>query len=293
VRGGQVRRCFALSTSTDFATWTQPRYVLVPDQRDDAGSLARIEAVRGQLDVPDDPALMRTEFYGVGVYLAESCTVAFPWVFTINNNARYGNHEGPGEIQLAVSRDWETWDRPMREAMVPLGGKAEWDCGFLSSASQAIRGEDEVWLYYGGGNYTHGTPCLYRAEDTGRGTKYTCSIGRVRWKLDRFVSADATERGVLTSMPLAFGVARKSKDGGAPEVRLEVNANFAFEGGRLEVVLLDAKGRPLAHAKPFSGDDVRHVVEWNEPVDLAALAGRPITLRFEMRQGNLFGFAFR
>ncbi len=43
---------------------------------------------------------MRTEYYGIGVYPAESCTLAFPWVFTINNNARWGNHEGPEEIHL-------------------------------------------------------------------------------------------------------------------------------------------------------------------------------------------------
>ena len=52
---------------------------------------------------PDDPKVMRTEFYGTGFYPAESCTVAFPWVFTINNNARYGNQEGPFELQLGLA----------------------------------------------------------------------------------------------------------------------------------------------------------------------------------------------
>ena len=56
---GQVRRCFAMSTSKDFVTWTTPRYVFKPDLIDDAGSLARIEQVRSQLDVPDNPKLMR------------------------------------------------------------------------------------------------------------------------------------------------------------------------------------------------------------------------------------------
>lgn len=290
VRGGPVRRCFALSTSRDFLTWTQPRYILVPDQRDDAGSLQRIEEVRDQLDVPDDPALMRTEFYGMGVYLAESCTVGFPWVFTINNNARYGNHEGPGEIQLAVSRDSETWQRPMRQPIVPHGKPGEWDCGFLSSASQAIRVNDEVWLYYGGANYTHGTPCLYRAEDTGRGTKYTCGMGLVRWKLDRFVSADADQGGVLKTMPLVFAAGRKAETTGQPEVRLEVNAEIKES---IQVVLLDLKGGVLATSKPVSGDSLRHVVEWKEPLDLGSLAGKALIVRFEMNSAGLYGFAFR
>src|SRR5262249_25134551 len=37
---GHERRCFSLITSEDFLTWTRPRLVLVPDPRDDAGSLA-------------------------------------------------------------------------------------------------------------------------------------------------------------------------------------------------------------------------------------------------------------
>ena len=82
---------FWLITSKDFETWTEPTLVLTPDLRDDAGSLARIEEVRPILDVPDDPKEMRTEFYGVGFYPAESCTLAFLWMFTINNKARYGN----------------------------------------------------------------------------------------------------------------------------------------------------------------------------------------------------------
>ena len=89
--------------SEDFVHWTRPELDLWPDLEDDAGSLGRIEKLRSQLDVPDDPNLMRTEFYGMGFHLTESCSLAFPWLFTINNNARYGNHEGPGELQLAVS----------------------------------------------------------------------------------------------------------------------------------------------------------------------------------------------
>ncbi|MCA9450351.1 MAG: hypothetical protein KC931_24725, partial [Candidatus Omnitrophica bacterium] len=182
---GHNRRVFWLITSEDFKTWTEPKLVFTPDQKDDASSLARIEEVRPILDVPDDPEVMRTEFYGIGAYPAESCTLAFVWVFTINNNARYGNQEGPGELQLAVSRDLENWKRPFRQPCVPRGDLGEWDCGFFCTQSRALRVGDEVWLYYTGSNYTHGTPCLYRAEGTGRHTKYTGAIGLAIWDLDR------------------------------------------------------------------------------------------------------------
>ena len=162
--GGISRRCFWTITSPDFKTWTKPQLAFAPDLRDDAGSLRRIEEVRPILDVPDDPKLMRTEFYGIGAYQAESCTVGFPWMFTINNAARYGNQEGPGELQLAVSRDLVHWDRPFRTPCVPRGKIGDWDCGFFTTAAEAVRVGDEIRLYYGGSNYTHGTPCLYRAK---------------------------------------------------------------------------------------------------------------------------------
>jgi len=282
VRGGPVRRCFGQSTSTDFLKWKEPRYVFVPDQRDDAGSLPRLEAVRTQLDVPDDPKLMRTEFYGVGVYVAESCTLAFPWVFTINNNARYGNHEGPSEVQLAVTRDLETWDRSFRTPILPYGQPGTWDSGFLTTQTRALRVGDEVWLYYAGANYTHGTPCLYQDEGTGRGTKYTGSIGLAEWKLDRFVSAEAgPDGGTLTTVPVVF-----------KGTRLELNA-ATNEGGSISVELLDPKGTVLAKAKPTSGDNLRHRVEWTTDPRLAQLAGQSVALRFHLKNAQLYSFAFR
>lgn len=282
VRGGPVRRCFGLTTSADFLKWKEPRYVFVPDQRDDAGSLARIEEVRAQLDVPDDPKLMRTEFYGLGVYVAESCTLAFPWVFTINNNARFGNHEGPSEVQLAATRDLENWDRSFRTPILPQGKPGEWDSGFLSTQSRALRVGDEVWLYYAGANYTHGTPCLYKEEGTGRGTKYTNSIGLAKWKLDRFVSADAgPDGGTLTTVPMLFR-----------GTRLELNA--ATNGdGHITVEVLDPKGTVLAQTKPVTGDDLRHRVEWMSDLRLAQFASQPVALRFHLKNAQLFSFAFR
>jgi hypothetical protein len=203
-------------------------------------------------------------------------------VFTINNNARYGNQEGPGELQLAVSRDLEHWERPFRVPCVPRGRIGEWDCGFFVTAAEAIRVGDEVWLYYGGSNYTHGTPCLYRAEGTGRHTQFTGSIGLATWKLDRFVSVDApTEGGTLTTVPLVFAGRR-----------LELNA-ATKEGGRVIVEILDMAGKPMARSEAFAGDDLRHQVVWEEGTDLSQLAGTPIALRFRLQSAELYAFAFR
>ena len=282
---GHRRRVFYVTTSEDFVNWSRPELVLWPDLADDAGSFGRIEEVRSLLDVPDDPALMRTEFYGMGFYLAESCTLAFSWLFTINNNARYGNHEGPGELQLAVSRDLLHWERPFREPCVPRGGLGDWDRGFFVTQARALRVEDEVWLYYCGSTYTHGNPCLYRSQGTGRGTTHTGSIGLARWKLDRFVSVDGPGEGaMLTTVPILF-----SGD------RLEINANTR-EGGRITVEVLDAAGRAMEGWGPsnaFSGDSLRAALNWPGPAKLSELQGKPISLRFQLQNAQLFSFAFR
>ena len=80
------------------------------------------------LDVPDKPDLIRTEFYGVGFYQAESCVLAFPWVFTINNQARYGNQKGHPNCNWPSHAIWTHWERPFRlpwsSAARPTSGTA-------------------------------------------------------------------------------------------------------------------------------------------------------------------------
>ena len=284
---GHYRRSYFKVISHDFEKWSEPELVLAADARDDAGALRRIEEVRPLLDAPDDPALMRTEFYTVGFYPAESCTLCFISLLTVNNNARTfpRNQEGPGEVQLAVSRDLSQWERPFRTPCIARGALNDWDSGFFMTASRAIRVADEIWLYYTGMNFTHGSPVLYSAEGTGRGTRYTASIGLAKWKLDRFVSVDGpAEGGTLTTVPIVFSGSR-----------LEINARVKDEGA-VSVELLDAAGRSLPGfglSVPLHGDDLRHQVYWRGNPPVAELRGRPITLRFHLRNAELYSFAFR
>jgi len=282
---GRLRRTFWMFTSRDFQHWTKPELAFSPDRRDDDGTLARLEEVRAMLVVPDRPRVMRTEFYQVSGYPMESGIVAFPMVFTANSNVR-GNQDGISEMQVAFSRDLESWERPFRTPCVARGPIGSWDSGFFTAASEAIRVGDEIRLYYGGTNYTHGADCLYGNEPAS-GDKLHCrgEIGLASWKLDRFVSADGpAEGGTLTTIPIRFA-----------GKRLEINATTK-PGGKVQVELLSAAGKPIegfGKSEVFTGDNLRHVVRFAAKPDLLKLAGQPVCLRFHLANAELFSFAFR
>lgn len=282
---GRSRRSIYLTSSFDFRHWSKPEPAFFADRRDDLGTLARVERVRRLLRAPDNMKVMRTEFYGAGAYVAESCTIGFPWVFSVSANVPLpGNQDGPIEVQIAVSRDRETWSRPFRTPIIPLSPPGEWDSGMILTASQAIDVGDEVWLYYGGHNCTHGGDVSIVLK-SGQKPPATGAIGLATWKKDRFASADGpAEGGTLTTVPLA-----------AFSQRLELNA-ATKPNGTVRVELLDAAGVPLKDfslSKPITGDSLRHMVEFPGVKDLKSLAGQPICLRFHLQDAQLFAFAFR
>ncbi len=102
------------------------------------------------------------------------------------------------------------------------------------------------------------------------------------WQRDRFVSADASANGgILTTLPVFF---RGN--------RLELNATTRPDG-QIIVELLDRGEKLVSRSKPFSGDTLRHRVQWETPLDLARLAGTPVTLRFLLKSAELYAFTFR
>lgn len=278
------RRSFAVRTSPDALHWTDPEPAFIPDLRDDAGTLAKIARVRPLLGAPDNPRLLRTEIYGVGSYQAECGTVAFPWMFSIDNDHPVtGNNDGTSEIQLAFARaPGGSWDRSFRAPVLEPGPVGSWDGGFITTASEAFRHDDKVWLYYTGQSYTHADPAA--KKDPGPGSPKVRAIGLATWPLDRFVSADAgTDGGTLTTIPLRF-----SGD------RLVLNVNAA--GGEVRVEMLDEAGIPVANiglSDPTTTDALRATVSWSGQPAVGALAGRTVMLRFHLRNASLYSFAFR
>ena len=282
---GVRRRCFGQTTSTDLVQWAETRMAFVPDERDDEGTLARLEPARPLLRSPVDPALMRTEIYGISTHQTESHVLAFPWIFSVSGHPPGSTKdEGVCELQLASSRDLRTWDRPYRTALVPRGPIGAWDCAFVTGSAQAFRYGDEVRLYYSAQNYPHAHPAS--KTDPGPGSKLTRAIGLATWPVDRFVSADAApEGGRIITTPVRFA-------GNWLELNLCCKSQ-----GYARVQVLDASGKALEGrglSDPISADSLRHTVTWNRGnSDVSALQGRPVRLRFELNHTELYSFGFR
>lgn len=118
---------------------------------------------------------------------------------------------------------------------------------------------------------------LYHARS---GHRYTL-------RTDGFVSVQAgAAEGELATKPLRFA-------GG--QLVLNVSTSAA---GSVQVEIQNADGAPVAgfaltDCPPIVGDAIEHAVRWRGDPDLAGLAGKPVRLRFVMKEADLFSFRFR
>jgi hypothetical protein len=112
-------------------------------------------------------------------------------------------------------------------------------------------------------------------------------LDRLTLRLDAFASAHAPYAGgELLTRPLRF----------TGRV-LELNCSTSAAGG-IRVEIEDAAGRPIsgfafAECLEIVGDEIARTVVWKRGADVSRLAGRPIRLRFRMRDADLFSFRFK
>ena len=111
-------------------------------------------------------------------------------------------------------------------------------------------------------------------------------LRRYTLRLDGFASIQTpTSGGELTTPPLIFKGS-------------QLSMNFASSAfGSLRVEIQDADGKPipgfaLADSIELYGDTVARNAIWKNNPDLGALAGKPVRLRFVMRDADLYSIKF-
>lgn len=114
-----------------------------------------------------------------------------------------------------------------------------------------------------------------------------CRLRRGTLRLDGFVSAHAgSGEGEMLTRPLRF-------TGGSLVLNYATSA-----AGSIEVEIQDEEGQAipgydLQQSPELYGDEVDHVFHWKQGSDVSSLAGRPVRLRFVMKDADLFSLRFR
>jgi len=115
----------------------------------------------------------------------------------------------------------------------------------------------------------------------------TAHLRRYTLRTDGFVSVQAGyEGGEFVTQPLVF-------DGGELELNYSTSAV-----GSVQVEIQDVEGNAipnygLAECPEKFGDEIEGVMSWKTGKDVGDLAGKPVRLRFVLKDANLYAFRFR
>ena len=185
-----------------------------------------------------------------------------------------------GETLLMWSRDGVSFERSPSGFLRPGPERPgswwygdHWVAWHLVETESALEGADRELS-------------LYAAEKAGS-NNLGARVRRYTLRLDGFASIHAPiDGGELITPPLVF-------EGSA------LSMNFATSAfGSLRVELQDASGTPipgftLDDSIELYGDTVARNAMWENDPDLGALAGKPVHLRFVMRDADLYSVKFK
>jgi len=256
-RGGPAYhgRAVSLITSRDFRQWSEEGMVMHATKADPPG----------------------TELYGMS---------AFPWggqwisLVQIHRSLPQLAHI---DVGIAHSRDGKEWHR-QRKLVLPRGGVGEWDRFNQCASVNPIVMGDEVWIYYSGRTYRHGEykrHLDYRPDVPRRDSgPVECAIGLATLRLDGWCSLDGDFGGAtVETRPVML-----------PRGNLFVNARADWGEVVVEVLVEGGASEPLMRSEPLRADGVRLEVGWREGASIADVTGKPVRLRFNLKNALLYSW---
>ena len=252
-------------TSPDFLNWSDPQWLQYPGAPREQIYLNQIRPYcrAPQLFVGFPGRFM------AGREIDESLPI------TEHPAYRYGSIS---ETLFMTSRDGVHFNRWGEAFIRPGPRKERWiygatfpEYGLLVTKADPADMPDELSLYVqDGGSWTQ----------RGKATRFR----RYTLRIDGFVSVQAPfGGGAFVTKLIAF-------DG------RELVINFATSAaGSVRVEIQDVKGVPipgygLSEATEIFGDQIDGTVTWNRGSDVSRLSGRPIRLRVELRDADLYSF---
>jgi hypothetical protein len=177
------------------------------------------------------------------------------------------------EPTFMASRDGQTFHR-WTEAVIPRDAPQDRDgnrSNYMAWGVVQLPGNNKELSVY-----------AKEAYYTGLGSR----LRRFTYRMDGFVALNApAEGGELITRPFRF-----------QGEKLVLNFVTAAKGS-VRVELQDQDGKPLegfalTDCQPLQGDAVDQAVSWKTSSDLQKWAGKPVRLRFELKDADLFSFRF-
>jgi hypothetical protein len=271
---GERRRGIRTATSADFVHWTQPKWLSYPGAPDEQLYTNQI------LPHPRAPHI----FVGFPTRYTErswSPTIeALPELAhrraRARTNERYGTVLTDGLFMS--SRDGRTFHR-WPEAFLRPGprDRGNWaygdnyQCWGLLETQSDLPGAPPELSLYATENYWRGTHTVFR---------------RHTLRLDGFVSISASMNGgELLTRPLRYT---------GRELRLNM-ATSAAGSIRVEIQTTEGtslKGYELDRCYHLVGDETERIVAWEQGADVSVLQGRPVRLRFVLKDADLYALRF-
>ena len=288
-RGGAPHgvRAIKTATSSDFLHWSEPKWLEYGDSPEEA---LYTNQIRPYARAPhilfgfpmryvDRGWVSQTDCLP-GLDLRRERSAAHP---------RYGTVVTDGLFMS--SRDGETFKRWGEACIRPGPGSVDsWVYGDNCIAWGLLETETDTL-----GAPPDSRPCseavahpelsLYVTEGYWSGR--SMNVRRYSTRLDGFVSLHASlTGGACLTRPLIFSGRR-------------LFLNYATSAaGSLRVEIQDHEGRPvpglsLDESEEIFGDSINQVARWAGGSDLASLAGRPIRIRFLLKDADLYSIQFR
>ena len=269
------RRDIRTATSKDFLHWTKPVGLIYPG------------AAKEQLYTNQIKPYDRAPHLLIGFptrYLERGWSASMRDLPELEHrrlragvSTRYGTAITEG--LLMTSRDGQTFHRFSEAFLRPgIQRKGTWAYGdqyiawhAVETKSAAQNAPNELSIYATEGYWTGTSDRLRR---------YTLRI-------DGFASLAAPMRGgEMLTRPLRFA-----------GNRLELNFSTSAAGG-MRVEIQDVAGHPLkgftlADCPVMFGDELQRTVSWTQGSDVSQLSGKPVRLRFELRDADLYALRFR
>jgi hypothetical protein len=209
--------------------------------------------------------------------LAPHILMGFPKRFVPWRTSRYHDQSGVSDGVFMTSRDGRHWKRwteafirpgPQMDRWANRNNMTAW--GLLVTKSGIADIPDEISLFSSEGYYVK-----------------NCRLRRFTVRQDGFVSLRADARGgEMVTKPLKFS-GRK------------LVLNYATSAaGSVSVEVQDPAGKPirgytLQDCGEIFGDEVEDAVKWAGKSDVSRLSGKPIRLRFVLKDADLYSMQFR